>query len=470
MVSIAALAPPLKSHHLLDDGLTLLSHVRLFARPIGAVLAKLQRLLSGLDRHEFVNFITTRFTRCHRDILIHRFVGIDVLIACSIAFGRRKVPHMRNLLVVASGVLALVAAYACSSDPEGGDVEEQTGGANAQGGNNASGSTSRGGGLSTAVGGTKAVGGSKNTGGTKAVGGTSTLGAAGNSSGSVGGNVSAAGRSVAAQGGGNAGRLGGAGTSTKGGSAGAGGRSNVAGASGRGNAGGRGGLGTAGISGQVAAGASSAGATSAGATSFAGNGSCDALCGGSACATQPKCLGEAFGIALDSTLDICVKPTSVFNGALALCEKTLCDGVAGCALTVTFGSTTWTLNATSVPRTTDVQLDTSIANLVGPIGITGLLTCSLTAVLPSSGLPMTAHGSVSAPTQALNFDSIEAPLTDLTVASTNQTCQTLANSNLATALPSLQTALLEAIQTRAQQLACLDCRGDCPQALACVAR
>jgi hypothetical protein len=142
-------------------------------------------------------------------------------------------------------------------------------------------------------------------------------------------------------------------------------------------------------------------------------------------------------------------------------------------MTVHIGTTQWTVAASSSAGAIDVTIDTTVTDLTGDVGVTGLLSCTLHAVVPTAGLSVISKGIVPpATTQAgerkLEFRSLTAPLTGLGVSSTVTDCQDAANANLTTALPNIRVALFEAFNARAQALRCQACRGDCPQHLACV--
>lgn len=372
--------------------------------------------------------------------------------------------------------LALAAGtYACSDDSESPPRDETTGGSSGRGGGNSAGAIALGGNAFAAAGGSRPAGGDSGFSMSGASGGVGVTAGAG--SGALAGAAHPTGGATA--GAGDIGAAGDAANPFSGGATGVAGRGNVAGTSAlSGMSGGGAGAG-AGDAGSAAIG----GENSAGATSSPGGGpssevpvDCSALCSGSACSVQPPCLQDAFGIRAGQTLEICVPSTNILGGIAKLCENTTCDGGAGCPMTVEFGDATWEVTPGLGVRTADVALDTVITSLTGPIGVSGsVLNCELTAVLPSGGLPVVAFGAAApsgteASGMALSFDRVQAPLTGLSVASDHSTCQDQANNNLSSALPSLRTALLDAINARAQNLACLDCRGgDCPEGLACVA-
>ncbi len=395
---------------------------------------------------------------------------------------------MNKLVLVTAALLVPLVTYACSGDDE-----------NAP--NEAVGATAGQAGRTSGASGGPTLGGATGKGGTNGgstgipSGGARPLGGAGGSISSVGGaagnsgTVGLAGRASVAGHAGTGSAVGAAGSGKVGGAGGAAGGNSIAGgASNGGHAGG-----SAGVAGALTLPAAGSGATTgsggtgtsvAGTSASAGNGSagvagatnasCNALCGAANCSSEPACLADAYGYSDGDAIPLCVPEFTETQFGVTLCGATTCNGAAGCPMMATLGTTTWTLLAGSAARSTDVRLDTIVTSLTGPISATGALSCTMNATLPTGGVPIVATG-VAAPAPAnperisLNFDQIDAPLAGMGVSSSNSLCVSLMNTYIASALPAMRTAMLDGINARAAVLSCLDCRGDCPQQLACVA-
>lgn len=396
---------------------------------------------------------------------------------------------MNKSFFLAAAISLPFLSYACSTDDDGdsselGGAAGQIGGVGAQAGSKAStggapgSGSSRGGAFGTA-----SVGGSGPRGGSAGVAGISIAGApiagaagrttagASNASGTAGSAMAGA---FHAGGSGNlAGRpnAGQAGTLPSAGTAGI--RVAAAGAAGRWSGGAAGALqtangGGAGVGGLTAIAGNSGVAGTAGAAGV----TCGALCTATSCATAPQCLEDSYGYGSGDAIGLCVPSTSL-GGVATVCATTTCNGGAGCPLTATLGATTWTLAAGASAGVTDVLLDTIVTNLTGPIGVTGLVTCTLTADIPTGGIAVRAIGTAepALPNSQLvgvSFDRVEAPLTGLTVSSSVSSCNSL-SSFITQAGSAIRGAILEALNARAAALLCDDCRGDCPERLACVA-
>lgn len=341
---------------------------------------------------------------------------------------------MKNILRLAIGLLIPIALYSCSSDDED-DTGDGTGG-----------EQSKGGGSST---GTKATGGRTNTGTTvvkPSTGGTANSSSSATSKGGAtqsGGGAAgqpvagAAGRSIAST-------IGGALTGGAGGSSGASATAGVAGITGL-----------------------------AGASSIAPQ-SCNALCG-SAVSCKTACMDESFGYESSAEIPLCLPQTTVLGGLVTLCANSTCSGnQRGCALTIVLGTSAWKYTP-EVNRTTKVQLDTTIKGIKGTIdmSVPSVLDCSLTPVLPSTGLALTANGTVApksgnASLLGVTVSGIAVDLSKLSFSSANTTCETAANGYLSDT-DALTQELLAALQKRAAELTCLECDSRCSQNIACTA-
>lgn len=215
------------------------------------------------------------------------------------------------------------------------------------------------------------------------------------------------------------------------------------------------------------------GTAASGGTAGAPSTECSALCGGATCAPLPACLPEAYGPTTASTLSICIPRTNLV--VATVCDASTCNGSAGCELNLEIGPTGWTLAASGTTGITNATLDTVITGITGSLDVTGMWNCSLEAVVPVAGLPVVANGTVQAVTGlsdlTLAFEPpLDAPLSGLDVSSSVADCKTAAAGYLSIAKDSIRAAILDALNQRAAQLRCLDCRGGCDEHLACVAR
>ncbi|HMA97460.1 MAG TPA: hypothetical protein VKP30_32465 [Polyangiaceae bacterium] len=339
---------------------------------------------------------------------------------------------MKNILRLAIGLLIPIALYSCSGDDEE-NSEDGTGG-----------EQSKGGGSNTGI---KATGGKSSTSSVKpSTGGTANSSGGATSKGGAtqtGGVTAAAGQSsVSAAGSSPIGSVGGAST---------------------------GGVQSAGGVGAFGATAGVAGAGLAGASSTVPQ-SCDALCGAAA-SCKPECMEKVFGYSSNTAVPLCLPQTDL-GGTVTICENSVCGGQPGCEITAVLGTSDWTYSP-AANRTTKVRLDTTIKSLTGTIAMTGLLNCSVTPVVPSAGIPLTANGTVAPQTTSpsllgVTVQDINVDLTQLTFSSADQTCAVLANAFTSNA-DALTQELLSALQKRAAELKCLECDSRCAQNIACTA-
>lgn len=337
---------------------------------------------------------------------------------------------MKNILRLAIGLLIPIAVYSCSSDDED-DTSDGTGGEQSKGGSSSTGIKPTGGRTNT---GTTVV--KPSTGGT--TNSTSSVISKGGATQTGGG---AAGQPFA-------GAAGSSITTTVGGAGGATGTGANAG--------------VAGINGL--AGASSTVLQS-----------CNALCG-SAASCKTACMDESFGYESDAEIPFCLPQTTILNGLATLCANSQCSAnQPGCPLTLVLGTSEWKYTP-EANRTTKVRLDTTLKNIRGTIDMSAptlAVSCTLTPVLPSAGLALTANGTVAPKSGnpsllGVTVNGTAVDLSSLRFSSANATCETAANG-FASNTDALTQELLAALQARAAELTCLECDSRCSQNIACTA-
>lgn len=202
---------------------------------------------------------------------------------------------------------------------------------------------------------------------------------------------------------------------------------------------------------------------------------CGLLCPGGSCSAQPACFAQAIGLSEGATIPVCIPPTVVTS--LSVCATAQCsNGQPGCQLMAQLGSANWTVTPSADANVTNVTLNAVVTGMPGAIDIVMQQTplCSLNAVVPSTGIAISAAGKVSSKASnpsvlGLVFEQVQADYSGLTVDSTVELCRTQGNLLLTTASSSISAALLENLNSRAQPLSCLECRADCPEQLACSA-
>ncbi|HEY5960399.1 MAG TPA: hypothetical protein VIV60_27785, partial [Polyangiaceae bacterium] len=148
------------------------------------------------------------------------------------------------------------------------------------------------------------------------------------------------------------------------------------------------------------------------------------------------------------------------------------DGSAGCQMIVHFTGTVWTLSPAATAGQTAISVSSNVTKIDGEIGVPGM-TCKLNLNVPAAGSPFTVTGATRNATDIpgtrdIAFNAFDSTFTGLTFTSANATCAALANATLASALPNLREALLDALNAKADPLHCSACRAGCAEQLACV--
>lgn len=209
-------------------------------------------------------------------------------------------------------------------------------------------------------------------------------------------------------------------------------------------------------------------------TGGASGSACDPICGAQGCgSTEPDCLSEAYGLEDGDTVSVCVSPGSA-NG-FTYCASQTCNGTPGCPLTIRLGTVDWLIAPRSA-ASSEVTLEASVTQVQGDIRVSGPATCTLTLVIPAAsplpaeglgtlGLIQGGNGSLE-----LDFDAASIATAGATVSYSPNSplCGIIAGLALELAGPQIDAALLEALQSRAEPLTCLECRGVCPEEVACV--
>jgi hypothetical protein len=105
----------------------------------------------------------------------------------------------------------------------------------------------------------------------------------------------------------------------------------------------------------------------------------------------------------------------------------------------------------------------------------GTMACALKIEIPEElPLPVEATGALQPSTDEtdrlqLVFEQVDVDITSLTLSdASSDVCELYANLGTSQYEPDLEAGLLEALQSRADTLACLDCMSGCPQAVACI--
>ena len=209
---------------------------------------------------------------------------------------------------------------------------------------------------------------------------------------------------------------------------------------------------------------------------------CAPLCSDPACsAGAPDCLPEAFGLAAGDELPVCLPTGTDTATGVTWCTEPLCPGdEIGCPLTVHVGTLDWSLSPGTAPVHSDVAAAATITAIDGTLtaSLEGVGSCDFTVDIPAdTPVPINATGTLQpgAATEllSLSLSAVEVELdnVELTASATSESpllCG-IAAGELDTTLyePDFEAGLLEAIQSQAEALTCLDCRPSCPNGIAC---
>ncbi len=169
----------------------------------------------------------------------------------------------------------------------------------------------------------------------------------------------------------------------------------------------------------------------------------------------------------------CLPPGS--NSSASWCAEETCDGTtAGCPAAIQLGAVTWDITDGTPPALRDVSLQTEVVSIESSIPVVlGTSECIVTVSVPEGdSVPVTALGQLvlgtDGTTYELEFQSVDADLSNLNLDSANALCSILVNMSRTELEPSFESGIVDALQARANALRCLDCREDCAGGIACV--